>query len=372
MFNELKSPEDLTSVADECTELLELALVDDEYLRSVSKPIASYYRKQNDVIRGLLALEKDESWSHSRDHEEEIKHFVNQAVRVTFVLNIVLLSGKLTATLMSSSMVLFASTLDSVLDIGAAALLYYTSKRGDTRARSTEYPVGKSRMRSLGIVVFSAVMGMASIQVIRESIGELINRGDINISTLTISTFVCICFIKMCLYVYCRTLQVKIEQIAVASAVVSALYQDHLNDVFSNAISITIAILASRIDSVWFLDPLGAILISLLILWVWVNEGKEQVDNLIGRAASQEFVTQVTYLAIHHHPMVLNVDTVWAYYSGLQMIVEMHIVLPRDLPLHEAHDIGEALEVKIETHPEVERAFVHLDYEFEHKPEHNR
>ena len=37
-------------------------------------------------------------------------------------------------------------------------------------------------------------------------------------------------------------------------------------------------------------------------------------------------------------------------------------------PLKEAHDIGESLQMKIEQLDDVERAFVHLDYETEHGP----
>ena len=36
--------------------------------------------------------------------------------------------------------------------------------------------------------------------------------------------------------------------------------------------------------------------------------------------------------------------------------------------LCQAHDIGESLQLKIEHLTEVERAFVHLDYECEHSP----
>lgn len=41
------------------------------------------------------------------------------------------------------------------------------------------------------------------------------------------------------------------------------------------------------------------------------------------------------------------------------------------MPLKEAHAIGESLQIKIEELPEVERAFVHLDFECDHKPEHS-
>jgi hypothetical protein len=36
----------------------------------------------------------------------------------------------------------------------------------------------------------------------------------------------------------------------------------------------------------------------------------------------------------------------------------------------EAHDIGESLQHKLEEDEQVERCFVHLDFECEHKPEH--
>jgi divalent metal cation (Fe/Co/Zn/Cd) transporter len=50
---------------------------------------------------------------------------------------------------------------------------------------------------------------------------------------------------------------------------------------------------------------------------------------------------------------------------------QVDIELPEDLPLKEAHAIGETLQIKLEKLPEVERAFVHLDFECDHKPEHS-
>lgn len=49
---------------------------------------------------------------------------------------------------------------------------------------------------------------------------------------------------------------------------------------------------------------------------------------------------------------------------------QIDIELPGDMLLREAHDIGEALQNKVEALPEVDRAFVHLDYDSLHPPEH--
>jgi len=42
--------------------------------------------------------------------------------------------------------------------------------------------------------------------------------------------------------------------------------------------------------------------------------------------------------------------------------------LPEEMSLKEAHNIGEALQQKLEKFPRVERAFVHIDYEIDHNP----
>ena len=81
-------------------------------------------------------------------------------------------------------------------------------------------------------------------------------------------------------------------------------------------------------------------------------------------------MSKVTYCAYNHSKDIVKIDTVRAYHFGLRFLVECHIALPENMPLRVAHDIGETLEIKIESMEDVERAFVHLDYEWEHAPEH--
>lgn len=43
-----------------------------------------------------------------------------------------------------------------------------------------------------------------------------------------------------------------------------------------------------------------------------------------------------------------------------------------DTPLWAAHDLSQALQDKLEEMPNVGRAFVHVDHEVSHKPEHRK
>ncbi len=74
-------------------------------------------------------------------------------------------------------------------------------------------------------------------------------------------------------------------------------------------------------------------------------------------------------VCIDHDSRIDCIDTVYVYHFGMRFLVEVHIVLDADMSLRIAHDISERLQINIESLPEVERAFVHCDYESEHRPE---
>jgi len=89
---------------------------------------------------------------------------------------------------------------------------------------------------------------------------------------------------------------------------------------------------------------------------------------LTGHTARPDFLRKLTWIALCHDRRVTHIDTVRAFHFGNRFLVEVDIVLPRTMNLLEAHDIGESLQVKLERMDEVERAFVHLDYESSHRP----
>ena len=57
------------------------------------------------------------------------------------------------------------------------------------------------------------------------------------------------------------------------------------------------------------------------------------------------------------------VDVCRAYHFGPKFLVELEVVLPKNTLLFESHDLGMELQYEIESREEVERCFVHIDYE---------
>ena len=95
------------------------------------------------------------------------------AVNGSFALNIALLGAKLLAAFLSGSMAVIASAADSALDLVSGAVLFL-SQRAVARVDVYQYPEGKARFEPLGVVIFAAVMGMASLQIMVEASNNIL------------------------------------------------------------------------------------------------------------------------------------------------------------------------------------------------------
>ncbi|XP_031497716.1 metal tolerance protein 4 isoform X1 [Nymphaea colorata] len=322
-----------------------------------------YYRQQFATLRSFeevdsLPMNDNDSTDELRDRQEEF------AIRISNIANVVLLAMKIYATIRSKSLAIAASTLDSLLDLMAGGILYFTHMSMNN-INIYQYPIGKLRVQPVGIIIFAAIMATLGFQVLIQAVEELLK--DESPSKMTSSQLVWLysimliaAVVKLALWFYCRRS---------GSDIVRAYAKDHYFDVITNIIGLAAAVLGDKFY--WWIDPLGAILLAVYTISNWSKTVLENAASLVGQSAPPEMLQKLTYLVIKHHPQIKRVDTVRAYTFGVLYFVEVDIELPEDLPLKEAHAIGESLQMKIENLPEVERAFVHLDFECDHKPEHS-
>jgi divalent metal cation (Fe/Co/Zn/Cd) transporter len=89
---------------------------------------------------------------------------------------------------------------------------------------------------------------------------------------------------------------------------VHVFFIDHRNDIVVNIFGLIMSIVGDRF--VWYLDPIGAILIALLILFSWVSNAFEQVWLLVGKSAPREFISKLIYMTMTHDQRIVKVDTV--------------------------------------------------------------
>ncbi|PKA65161.1 Metal tolerance protein 4 [Apostasia shenzhenica] len=334
-------------------------------VRGLKKGEHEYYEKQFATLRSFE--EADALKEHDSIIDEEEQHEIKQsefAMKISNYANVILLALKLYATIKSGSLAIAASTLDSLLDLMAGGILWF-SHLYMKKVNVYQFPIGKLRVQPVGIIVFAAVMATLGFQVLVEALEKLIQfKPTEKMSSAQVAWLYAIMLlatiVKLLLWLYCRTSGNKI---------VRAYAKDHYFDVVTNVVGLAAAILGDKLY--WWIDPVGAIVLAVYTITNWSGTVWENAVSLVGQSAPPEMLQKLTYLVIRHDPQIKRVDTVRAYTFGVLYFVEVDIELPEELPLREAHAIGESLQIKIEQLPEVERAFVHLDFECDHKPEHS-
>ncbi|KAF9356045.1 hypothetical protein BGX26_005808 [Mortierella sp. AD094] len=336
--------------------------ISEEQMRAIhsSKKVKEFYREQNELITDLLDPPEGREGAAELEEKNQVK--LKIAIYGSVGVNVLLFLLQLYAAISSKSLSLFATMADSFMDLLSGVILMYAA-RASTKSNWFKYPSGKSRMETAGTIVFASLMATVSLELIIESIRTLVG-GDDKPPMPGVLAIVFVGFAlvsKLFLFLYCKA----ISQYSSASI----LAQDHRNDLAVNGFGL-FAALMSRFS--WWLDPTGAIVVSLIILRSWVWTAYEQVQLIVGKTADPAFLKKLTYIALTHHPKILQVDTCTAYHAGNNLFVEVDVVMAPDTPLIESHDISEGLQIKLEALPNVERAFVHVDYETSHAPEHRK
>lgn len=347
-----------------------------------AKRLQSFYETQNENIeRWLKPVDEHVRDAKREEGENQLKYQI--AIHGSFIANLVLAALQIYGAVSSGSLSLFTTMADAIFD-PLSNITLMICNRAVRKVDARRFPSGKARIETAGNIVFCFMMTAVSFLIIVLSIIELTsgNYTPWTCATTTSSNgptrtakptkdFHLISSIvvgialatKISLFAYCWTLRNLYSQIRI-------LWEDHRNDSIINGIGLLTSLLGAHIA--WWIDPLGAILLSLLISTLWLRTAYTQFLLLIGVSASTSLQQWITYICLtHNREVIKGIDTVRAYYSGPRVVVEVDVVMDENRRMGECHDVAEGLQEVLERLPDVERAFVHIDWEVGHKPEHS-
>ncbi|KAF1926730.1 cation diffusion facilitator 1 [Didymella exigua CBS 183.55] len=332
-----------------------------EYPQANKKRMKKFYTRQNQLIDQFLQSGDEERLAALDTLENGPS--VKFAINASFVVNFCLFVIQMYAAISTGSLSLFATAADAFMDLVSSCVMLVTSRMA-ARPSIYKYPVGRTRIETIGIIMFCCLMTTVAIQLIIES-GRALGAGpraSEELHIIPIAFVATAIFAKSSLCIYCYIYR--------RYPSVHVFFIDHRNDIVVNSFGLAMSMVGSRV--VWYVDPIGAILIGLLILVSWAANAFDHVWLLVGKSAPKEFLSKLAYLVVTHDDRIDKVDTCRAYHAGQKYYVEVDIVMDESLPLKVTHDVSQTLQRKLEGLADVERAYVHVDYENDHdiKEEH--
>lgn len=250
-----------------------------------------------------------------------------------------LVGVKLIAWLMTDSVSLLSTLIDSLLDVGASMVNLFAVRHA-LQPADEEHRFGHGKAESLAGLAQAAFISGSAVFLLLQASERLYNPTPIQNSLVgysvmgvaIVATGALVMFQK---YVARRT----------GSVAISADSAHYTMDVLVNASVIVALFLATELG--WTLaDPLFAIAISFYILHGAYEVGIEAYHVLMDRELPDEDRAKITALA-ESHPQVLATHDLRTRQSGPDVFIQIHLEMPRKFSLLEAHDVADEVMHKI-------------------------
>lgn len=267
--------------------------------------------------------------------------------------NLLLVVIKAVAWSLSGSLAVGSETVNSAADL-AYSLIVVSGLYLTTRPPDSTHPHGHERIEPFVSLAVAIGMLAAAVGLLYRSVSVILAGTATPPTGITASLVLVVAIgVKYGMYRYC--LQIGRQH---GSPAVRATALDDRNDIFAGIAALLGVVGAQAGYPV--LDPLAAGLVAVLIGHTGITIGRRNVEYLVGKAPPQDLRERIIDRALEH-PAVEGVHDVVAHYVGPEVDVALHIELPADRTLREAHDIETAIIRSIKEIDEVDDVYVHID-----------
>ena len=266
--------------------------------------------------------------------------------------NILLEIIKIAVGFAYSSLALISDGIHSLSDI-ITSIIGFVGIKIASKPPDKSHPFGHSRFEPLFAFFIGLALFLVAYELARDSIGRLLAGTSIEVNAIMVGVAVISILVKEAMTQYTLWIGKKLNnQILIADA------YHHRSDVLST-IAVLFGLLAGKFGFKYG-DSLAGFIVALFIGKVAIEIILQNVNYLTGTSPPFEVCEKIkeTALSVNN---VVGVHDLRAHYVGPKLHVELHIEVPPNLTLKEAHDVSEEVKKRIEKLDEVERAFVHVD-----------
>ncbi|RKD93389.1 cation diffusion facilitator family transporter [Halopiger aswanensis] len=250
------------------------------------------------------------------------------------------------------SVALLADAAHSVADLVASVVVLVWGRSSFEEPDAT-HPHGHARIEPLTALFVGAVIALLGLNLLYDSAQGILHGVEVEFNFLLLAALGFSIVDMYLVYRYTELVNQRLESTSLA-----ALATDCLNDIYTSFAAVVGV--CGVLFGVPLLDPIAGGLVSLLVIYQGIEIGRENVDYLIGAAASPAQRAEITE-ALRSHPDVEGVHDLTVFYDGVVLEVEVHVEVDGDMPFREAHDIESELVDRLRSIDDVGDAHVHLD-----------
>lgn len=293
-----------------------------------------------------------------REISKHHKMLITTATYSAVVIAAILIGAKFFAWMVTDSLSLQASLIDSLLDM-ATSVINLLVVRAALKPADAEHRFGHGKAEALGGLGQSAFIAGSAVWLILDAVHRLISPHPLQESGTGSIVMVIAIILTGLLVLYQRYVIKQTRSLAI-----SADSLHYLGDLYTN-IGVLISLNVSALLGWVRLDSLVGAGIAGYILYTSWSIGRRSLDILMDRELPDAARLRIMEIILAD-PRVWGVHDLRTRSAGLQDFIQMHLDMDEKLSLLEAHEVADNVEFALQA------AFPHAEIIIHQDPIPNR
>lgn len=118
---------------------------------------------------------------------------------------------------------------------------------------------------------------------------------------------------------------------------------------------------------IWVLDPILAALVALNILWSGSKVVKSSLSGLMDEAVSEERLALIRRVIAENADGAYEAHDLRTRHAGTTTFIDFHLIVPGEMSVHDAHEICDRIEHRLEQALTDARVTIHMEPEHKSK-----
>lgn len=276
------------------------------------------------------------------------------AARLALSVVVGLVILKVVVGVVTGSISILAQAVDSFLDLFAIAVTFLAVSMA-AKPADKEHPFGHGKVEYVAaitqaILIFIAGAGIIYAAVQRMITGATVELTEAGIVLMSVSIVVSIFLSRFLL---------KVSR-ATDSVALQANARNLAADVYSAA-AVLAGLIAIRFTGLHILDPIIALPVALLILKVGYDVLKGSFGGLIDVRLPEAEESIIRSSIMERVGELASFHALRSRKAGKQRYVDLHLVVPKDVSVEEAHRVCDQIEQDIENRLSYTSVTIHIE-----------
>ncbi|MDO8726761.1 MAG: cation diffusion facilitator family transporter [Candidatus Methanoperedens sp.] len=269
---------------------------------------------------------------------------ITKVARLSIYSNTILLIMKLAVGFMLGSISVLSEALHSGIDLLAAVIANYSVRKAGKPADDI-HKFGHGKFENLSGTIEALLITVAAIIILYEAGRKIFFGNEIELNSELIGAGIFIMGISAFMNFYVSRKIMKVAKHAESIALEADAY--HLTTDVYTSIGVFIGLVLIRLTGNPIFDPLLAIIVALMILKASYDLTKRSISGIMDVKLSDDEEELIKSILSEHYSEYAEFHNLRSRMSGAERFVDLHLVVPKNQHVVDAHEFCNHLEKDI-------------------------